>query len=185
MSNTSGMGRPRIHEVDLQDYYDVAEKLIDNDFHHTNNDCWETGYSPLYHGYVKTRIPKTTSAARRWKGYKWMEVPTLYIHRAMWAWKHEKLPPADKIIHHNCGNFACCRPEHLEAITPEQAFQKSEIHNSTKKVCSVCGSADWMKIKRRRNGRAYVERGCRPCARARDKLSHKRARATKKKARAK
>jgi hypothetical protein len=146
------MGKRTRWDVDLEDHYDAAEKLIANGFDITDTNCWITGYALTKFGYARVKIP----------GYP-RYGPVVYVHRAMWAWDRGRLPSEDHVVAHKCGNGACANPKHLQSITWSKAFKNSEHHNAAKKTCPTCKKDDWLMQTRIRKGHAVIERCCRPC----------------------
>lgn len=42
-----------------------------------------------------------------------------YTHRVAYAVAHDGIP-AGRVVHHECENKPCCRPDHLRAVTPKE-----------------------------------------------------------------
>lgn len=55
------------------------------------------------------------------KGYKKIKYKnkTYYVHRVVWSFVNGHLD-AFKVLDHVCRNPACCRPEHLEAVSVKE-----------------------------------------------------------------
>lgn len=104
-----------------------------------SNGCWN--WPHLKHdGYGITRF----------RGQRWR------VHRLTW---HHLVTPLSKatVVHHRCGNRACCNPDHLQATTAHAnnaemmarqallatiAVLEDEVHSLMEEVLSLSAQLD-------------------------------------------
>jgi hypothetical protein len=84
----------------------------------------------------------------------------VYGHRL--AYEHFIGPIGDAVVHHDCGNRRCVRPDHLRLLS--SSAHSSHHHPGGAEECRACGSSEWGRTPK---GRRY----CKPCARERARRS--------------
>lgn len=71
------------------------------------NGCWESNYSPNGAGYPQIRVGSDRDGTRR----------LVFAHRVAHELWIGPIPSGYE-VDHLCRNIKCCRPSHLEAVTP-------------------------------------------------------------------
>jgi hypothetical protein len=81
----------------------------------------------------------------------------------------------DLQIDHRCRNRACCNPEHLEPVTPQENVRRGELHTNKDGRCGKCGGP-LDSIRKSATHHGGIRRACKACQREANRDHYKRNR---------
>lgn len=87
-----------------------------------------------------------------------------YVHRVAYELWVGPIPDGHE-VDHTCRNVLCIRPEHLEAVTPEENLSRRQNANALKTHCPKGHPYDERNTAIQDNGRGGFHRVCRTCGR--------------------
>jgi hypothetical protein len=88
------------------------------------------------------------------------------IHRVMWEHAHRQAVPDGLQLDHLCRNRLCCRPDHLEPVTPATNTDRQDHANRGKTACAHGHPFTEANTRIRSDGK----RACRQCDRERVRI---------------
>lgn len=109
--------RPR-SSATKKDYQNVMER-IRNSCTQMENGCIHSSYARDQNGYSRIKMI----------GHQ------AFVHVVVWEYYFNKckIKPAHLVVRHQCGNPACCNPDHLKLGTHGENFSDSYIHGTRAK----------------------------------------------------